>query len=81
MDTDKRIELITKVENDLITLLYRKIENFNNYDIEDIPINELTTMLKVLKEVRTVSIPIEKTEDIDIRVELPEDWLQASIAS
>jgi len=81
MDTDKRIELISKVESDLITLLHRKIENYNNYDIEDIPINELTTMLKVLKEVRTVSTPIEQTKDTNIVVQLPKDWLKASNAS
>jgi len=81
MDTNKRIELITKTENDLITLLYRKIENYNNYDIEEVPINELTTMLKALKEIRAVSTPIEQTKDTNIVVQLPKDWLKASNAS
>jgi len=77
LTTEEREKLIKSIEDNLIILFSRKINDYaNEEDIKKVPATFLLGAFKHLKDIRYSTTPIKEVEeDSNIVVHLPKDWL------
>jgi len=78
LSTEEREKLVKSIEDNLIILFSRKINDYaNEDDIKKVPATFLLGAFKHLKDIRYSTTPIKEVEeDSNIVVHLPKDWLQ-----
>ena len=79
LTTEEREGLVKSIEDNLIILFSRKINDYaNEDDIKKVPASFLLGAFKHLKDIRYSTTPTirEIEEDSNIVVHLPKDWLQ-----
>jgi len=77
LTTEEREKLVKSIEDNLIILFSRKINDYaNEDDIKKVPATFLLGAFKHLKDIRYSTTPIKEIEeDSNIVVHLPKDWL------
>jgi len=77
LTTEEREKLVKSIEDNLIILFSRKINDYaNEEDIKKVPATFLLGAFKHLKDIRYSTTPIKEVEeDSNIVVHLPKDWL------
>jgi len=77
LTTEEREKLVKSIEDNLIILFSRKINDYaNEDDIKKVPATFLLGAFKHLKDIRYSTTPIKEVEeDSNIVVHLPKDWL------
>jgi len=80
LSTEEREKLVKSIEDNLIILFSRKINDYaNEEDIKKVPATFLLGAFKHLKDIRYSTTPIKEVEeDSNIVVHLPKDWLNAN---
>jgi len=80
LTTEEKEKLVKTIEENLLILFSRKINDYvNEDDIKKVPASFLLGAFKHLKDIRYATTPIKEVEeDENIVVHLPKDWLNAN---